>query len=364
MKSKIKALIFDVDGVLTDGKKYTDGNLQELKSLSYKDLDAIKELQQNGLIVGCISGEDTTFSRQIAAQLDFFSLGSKNKREILEQFCSKYNIDNTQICYIGDGKYDIEALKYAGIALCPKDAINEVKRVSEIILDTSGGEGCIAEFYSKFQHTVKRNLKVSNSNNNILDTIKSRVNIHNQVVNKISDDLILLSTIEIVCHTIINSYRNNGQLFLCGNGGSAADAQHIAAELVGRFYLERKAYSAEALSTNTSIITALANDYDYNMIFARQIEAKGRKGDVLIGITTSGKSSNIQNAFSKAKDIGMLTVLMTGNIDEYVPIMEYTDYLIKIPSNDTPRVQEGHILIGHILCEIIESKLTGEKKDE
>ncbi len=364
MKSKIKALIFDVDGVLTDGKKYTDGNLQELKSLSYKDLDAIKELQQNGLIVGCISGEDTTFSRQIAAQLDFFSLGSKNKREILEQFCSKYNIDNTQICYIGDGKYDIEALKYAGIALCPKDAINEVKRVSEIILDTSGGEGCIAEFYSKFQHTVKRNLKVSNSNNNILDTIKSRVNIHNQVVNKISDDLILLSTIEIVCHTIINSYRNNGQLFLCGNGGSAADAQHIAAELVGRFYLERKAYSAEALSTNTSIITALANDYDYNMIFARQIEAKGRKGDVVIGITTSGKSSNIQNAFSKAKDIGMLTVLMTGNIDEYVPIMEYTDYLIKIPSNDTPRVQEGHILIGHILCEIIESKLTGEKKDE
>ncbi len=100
------------------------------------------------------------------------------------------------------------------------------------------------------------------------------------------------------------------------------------------------------------------------MIFVRQIEAKGREGDVLIGITTSGKSVNIQNAFRQAKDIGMLTVLMTGDIHECVPIIEYTDYLINIPSNDTPRIQEGHILIGHILCEIIEAKLTKEREDE
>lgn len=364
MKNKVKAVIFDIDGVITDGKKYTDGISQELKSLSYKDLDAIKELQQKGFMVGCISGEDTTFSRQIATQLDFYSLGSKNKKEILEQFSSKYKIDHTQICYIGDGKYDIEALKYAGISVCPKDAIYEVKKVSDIILETFGGEGCIAELYEKLQQTENRNLEVSKNNKDILDTIKLRVNTHNQVVDKISKDSELLSTIKTVCHTIINSYKNNGQLFLCGNGGSAADAQHIAAELVGRFYLERKAYPAEALSTNVPIITALANDYDYNMIFARQIEAKGHKGDVLIGITTSGKSANIQNAFRQAKDIGMSTVLMTGDIHECMPIIEYTDYLINIPSNDTPRVQEGHILIGHILCEIIESKLTGEKKDE
>ncbi len=364
MKNKIKALIFDIDGVMTDGKKYIDGMTQELKSLSYKDLDAIKELQKKGLIVGCISGEDTAFSRQIAAYLDFHSLGNKNKKEILEQFSDKYKINHTQICYIGDGKYDIEALKYAGLAVCPQDAICEVKKVSDFILDTFGGQGCIAEIYTKLYQTIDKSVEVSRSHKDIFGTIKHRISMHSQVIDKISNDSKLLSTIETVCHTIINSYKNNGQLFLCGNGGSAADAQHIAAELVGRFYLERKAYSAEALSTNTSIITALANDYDYNMIFVRQIEAKGREGDVLIGITTSGKSVNIQNAFRQAKDIGMLTVLMTGDIHECVPIIEYTDYLINIPSNDTPRIQEGHILIGHILCEIIEAKLTKEREDE
>ncbi len=364
MKNEIEAIIFDVDGVITDGKKYTDGISQELKTLNYKDLDAIKELQQKGFIVGCISGEDTAFSRQLAIYLDFYSLGDKNKKNILEQFSSKYGIDHTKICYMGDGKYDIEALKHAGLAVCPKDAICEVKKLSDIILDTSGGEGCIAEFYSKLQQTENRKFKEAENDENILDTIRHRVSIHNQVVDKILKDSELLSTIKTVCHVVINSYKNNGQLFLCGNGGSAADAQHIAAELVGRFYLERKAYPAEALSANTSIVTSLANDYDYNMIFARQIEAKGREGDVLIGITTSGKSANIDNAFRQAKDIGMSTVLMTGDIHEYVPIIEYTDYLMKIPSNDTPRIQEGHILIGHILCEIIEAKLTEEKKDE
>ncbi len=362
MKSKIKALIFDIDGVLTDGKKYTDGKLQELKSLSYKDLDAIKELQQNGLIVGCISGEDNTFSRQIATQLDFFSLGSKNKREILEQFCSKYTINYTQICYIGDGKYDIEALKYAGIAVCPCDAIQEVKEVADIVLDQKGGQGCIAELYSMLHKINTINSETIENETNILDMIINRVNNHCKVIEQILNDEKLLNAINTVSQRIINSYQNNGRLLLCGNGGSAADAQHLAAELVGRFYLERQAYAAESLSTNTSIITALANDYDYNLIFSRQIEAKGREGDVLIGITTSGKSQNIFQAFQHAKKQKLITVLMSGKINQNLPILYYADYVIEIPSNDTPRIQEGHILVGHILCEIIESKLIEESR--
>lgn len=358
MKNMLKAIIFDIDGVITDGKKYTDGASKEIKSVAYKDMDAITDFQKEGMLVGCISGEDTAFSREIAQTLDYSSLGTKNKREALEKFSEECGIDSSQICYVGDGKYDIGALEYAGIAACPHDAIEDVKSVSDIILNTLGGRGCIAELYAMLHKKEHPELKPSVNGGDFSDTIKQRMDEHREMMARILNEIELIGTVETVCSVIINSYRNGGQLFLCGNGGSAADAQHLAAELIGRFYLERQAYSAEALSTNASVITALANDYDYNLIFARQVEAKGRKGDVLIGITTSGTSKNILHAFEKAKGRGMRTVLMTGDVKDGLPVLEYTDYAIKVPSDDTPRIQEGHILIGHIICEIIEKELT------
>ncbi len=362
MKNEIRALIFDIDGVITDGKKYTDGLSQEMKTITYKDLDAISDFQKEGIIVGCISGEDTLFSRKVAEKLDYCCLGTKNKRKMLEEFSDKYSIDSRHICYIGDGKYDIEALEYVGLAVCPQDAIYKVKEVSDIILDSSGGQGCIAELYAKISPQEDADSGAAIRNTGILETVRKRIHTHYEMIGQILSDQKLISVTEEVCQKIINSYRNNGQLFLCGNGGSAADAQHLAAELVGRFYLERQAYSAEALSTNTSIITALANDYDYNMIFARQIEAKGREGDVLIGITTSGKSQNVLQAFQCAKKQKLVTVLMSGKVNEYLPVLDYADHVIEMPSGDTPRIQEAHILIGHIICEIIESKLTEENE--
>ena len=132
----------------------------------------------------------------------------------------------------------------------------------------------------------------------------------------------------------------------------------MAAELVGRFYLERKALDAEALSVNTSILTSLANDYNYNMIFARQLEAKAKKGDILIGITTSGTSENVLQAFQRAREMNVKTILMTGMISEYLPVLNYTDCLLGVPSKKIPRVQEVHILTGHIICEMVEKELT------
>lgn len=361
MENKIRVLIFDIDGVITDGKKYTDGRAQEIKSISYKDLDAVKAFQNENILVGCISGEDTIFSRQIAESLDYSALGEKNKKKALKEFAGRYQVDAFEICYIGDGKYDIDVLEYAGLAVCPNDAIQEVKNVADIVLDTYGGQGCIAELYTRLHQVKNIKIDTTGKEGSFLDTVHLRINDHLGMAGQLSKDANLLGAVDVVCKEIINSYRNNGQLFLCGNGGSAADAQHLAAELVGRFYLERQAYSAEALSANTSIITALANDYDYNMVFARQIEAKGREGDVLIGITTSGKSPNILQAFQCAKKRKLLTVLMSGNIKGYLPVLDHADYVIEIPSSDTPRIQEGHILIGHIMCEIIESELTVEK---
>jgi len=143
--------------------------------------------------------------------------------------------------------------------------------------------------------------------------------------------------------------------FFCGNGGSAADAQHIAAELSGRFYFDREPLFAEALHVNTSYLTAVANDYSYDEVFSRLVKAKGRAGDILIGISTSGNSKNVIKAIEVANEIGMISVGMTGKTGG--KMKDICKYLINVPSTDTPRIQEGHIMIGHIICEIVEKVL-------
>ena len=158
----------------------------------------------------------------------------------------------------------------------------------------------------------------------------------------------------------INTFKNDGKVLLCGNGGSAADAQHIAAELSGRFNYDREPLYAEALHVNSSYITAVGNDYGYEYIFSRMVKAAGKKGDILIGISTSGNSANVINALVEAKKQGLITVGFTGasggKIDKIV------DICIKAPSNNTARIQEVHLLVGHVICEEIESTLFPIKK--
>lgn len=163
------------------------------------------------------------------------------------------------------------------------------------------------------------------------------------------------NTINDVVSTIVNCYKNDGKVLFCGNGGSAADAQHLAAELSGRFYFDREPLNSEALHVNSSYITAVGNDYSFDEIYARIINAKGKKGDVLVGISTSGNSKNVVRAFQEAKKQGMILVGFTG--ESGGEIKGLCDYLIQIPSTDTPRVQECHILIGHIVCELVEKQL-------
>ena len=165
----------------------------------------------------------------------------------------------------------------------------------------------------------------------------------------------LVNVVAEVTAVVVKTYKNKGAVYFCGNGGSAADAQHIAAELSGRFYYDRDPLFAEALHVNTSYLTAVANDYSYDEIYARLIKAKGRKGDILFGISTSGNSENIIRAFKVAKEQGVICVALTGETGG--KMKDYADYLINIPSKDTPRIQESHIMIGHIVCEFVESEL-------
>jgi len=154
---------------------------------------------------------------------------------------------------------------------------------------------------------------------------------------------------------ILDTFRSGKKLLICGNGGSAGDAQHIAAELTGRFKRERKALPAIALTTDTSALTAIGNDYDFRYIFSRQIEALGVKGDTLLAITTSGNSKNVLEAVKKAKEIGCKVITLSGK--DGGRVKEFGDINIVVPSNDTPRIQEMHILIGHIICDIIDKNI-------
>jgi D-sedoheptulose 7-phosphate isomerase len=164
-----------------------------------------------------------------------------------------------------------------------------------------------------------------------------------------------LYVIEKVAKEIINAFKNQKKVLLCGNGGSAADAQHIAAELSGKFYLDREPLFAEALHCNTSFLTAVANDYSFEDVFARAVKAMGKKGDILIGISTSGNSENVIRAIKVANKMGMITVGLTGKTGG--KMKDICHYLIRVPSTDTPRIQEAHILIGHIICEIVEKEI-------
>jgi D-sedoheptulose 7-phosphate isomerase len=185
--------------------------------------------------------------------------------------------------------------------------------------------------------------------------IKDIINQSIKVKQDLVSDAHLVETIAKLSDRIVEAYRNKGVVYFCGNGGSAADAQHLAAELSGRFYYDRPPLAAEALHVNTSYLTAVANDYSYDEIYARYIRGVGRAGDVLIGISTSGNSKNILRAFEAAKAIGMVVVAFTGATGG--EMKQHADYLINIPSKDTPRIQESHIMVGHIVCQLVESSL-------
>jgi len=187
--------------------------------------------------------------------------------------------------------------------------------------------------------------------NKIKNIIRHSISVKEQIYN---DDK-LLKTVEDIVESIIKCYKNRGKVLFCGNGGSAADAQHLAAELSGRFYLDRPPLYAEALHVNTSYVTAVANDYSFDMIYSRLIQAMGMENDILIGISTSGNSTNIIKAFETARGRGMTTIAFTGISGG--KIKDLSDYLINIPSTDTPRIQESHIMIGHIICELVEKRI-------
>ncbi len=191
------------------------------------------------------------------------------------------------------------------------------------------------------------------------EDIAKRIEESISVKNNILNDTHLVDAIERATTIVVNAIKNGNKVIFCGNGGSAADSQHLAAELIGKFYFNRQSLPAVSLTVNTSIITAIGNDFGFDKVFARQLEGIGKTGDVLIGLSTSGNSGNVVEAFKIAKKIGIKTVAFTGENGGI--LKDFADILINVPSNDTPRIQEAHILIGHIVCELVEKEFVNNQ---
>ncbi len=212
----------------------------------------------------------------------------------------------------------------------------------------------------KTENLWTRSFTKKDSNNvNILTMIQDRIQEAIGIKEEMLRDDELLDQIRMIATKCINAFRNGHKVLLCGNGGSAADAQHIAAELSGKYLKDRSPLDAEALHVNTSYLTAVANDYGFEHVFARLVEARGSEGDVMICLSTSGNSKNILNAIKKANGMGLKSVGLSGKSGgEMKNLCKIT---ICVPSEEVPRIQETHILIGHIICEIIESEIFPDK---
>ncbi|HEV2481828.1 MAG TPA: SIS domain-containing protein [Puia sp.] len=186
------------------------------------------------------------------------------------------------------------------------------------------------------------------------DKIQAIVSESLAVKNQVLKDQRLIGVVSDIVTLIVDRFREGKHLYFCGNGGSAADAQHLAAEFSGRFYINRDALPSEALHCNTSYLTAVANDFSYDVIYSRLIKGIGKPRDILVGMSTSGNSANIIKAFETAREKGITTIGMTGEGGGKMKVL--SDYIIEIPSKNTPRIQEGHMLLGHIICQLVEEQ--------
>ncbi|MEG2770073.1 MAG: HAD hydrolase family protein, partial [Oscillospiraceae bacterium] len=230
----IKLIVFDIDGVITDGSYIVDMNGNEQKKINLKDVDAIFELDRRGFLLAAITGEDTKIVDYFEKRFPwkYFYRGNHTKKEAMQLIENNTHICREEICYVGDGKYDVEPLNYAGLALCPANAIDKAKEVSDIILQNNGGDGCIWEIISILENY--------NNTQTAQNYFYQRLYEHTNILKKLASDQAITSQVMEVGDRLIEIFKNNGGLYLCGNGGSAADAQHIATEFISRFYKERR----------------------------------------------------------------------------------------------------------------------------
>lgn len=345
----IKLLALDIDGVLTDGQFTFAADGSEVKRLDFHDLDAVSAWRRAGLPVVFVTGEHGPLVDAIAARfgVEHVIPGSKDKLAAVQQVAADFGVALAEICFVGDSDRDAPAMAAVGLGLAPANATPGAKIAADRVLARPGGHGAVAE--------AVRLIETLNGHGGdgfeaaFRRIIEDSIAAHQRLL---ADGIPVL---EQVAAAFVRALRGGNKLLFFGNGGSAADAQHIAGELVGRFLRESDPWPALALTTDSSILTAVGNDWDYADVFGRQVRALAKPGDVVIGISTSGNSSNVLRGLADGRAAGAVTIGFTGASGGQMATA--CDICFRAPADTTPRIQELHILAWHAVCEIVEATL-------
>ena len=347
----IKVLALDIDGVLTDGTgRLTNGDDEE-KRFNFQDLDAVTQARCSGLGIAFITGEQTAAVDLIAKRfgVEVVIKGAKDKVLALAELSAQLQVPLSAFCYVGDSDRDAPAFSGVGLGLAPVNATPKAKAAAHRLLTRAGGAGAVAEAI-----TLLRQLTGNGEGNSALEdgirrSVSESVAAHQSLLNG------AITTLVQVTRAFVTAIRTGHKILLFGNGGSAADAQHVAAELVGRFAQDSDPWAAIALTTDTSVLTCVGNDWEYAEIFSRQVRALARPGDVVVGISTSGRSPNVLRGLQAGNKRGAVTIGFTGA--DGSALREYADLCFCAPAKSTPRIQELHLLSWHAVCEMVETEL-------
>jgi D-sedoheptulose 7-phosphate isomerase len=351
-------LALDVDGVLTDGSVTITPSGEEAKGIAFRDLDALAKARRAGLRIALVTGEEGPLVMAIAAKAgaEFVLPAAKDKVAALEALSANAAVPLSRICFVGDADRDALAFPMVGMSICPANGSRAARRTASKVLTAKGGAGAVEEAVELLLADGDEGDLRPGFENTLRRIAEDSLRAHEKLI------LESMPTLAEIASVITRALKSGRRILFCGNGGSAADAQHVAAELVGRFALEREPFPALALTTDTSILTAVGNDWDFKDIFSRQVRAHARHGDVVVGISTSGKSANVVRALEVARECGAVTIAFTGRNGNNVA--KAADYSFKAPDAGTPRVQELHLLAWHGICEVVEAAMVSRAELE
>ncbi len=353
--SPIALVLFDVDGVLTDGTVRCSAGGDEGKTLFMRDVDAIFEARRHGLVVGLVTGEDSPWVDLIARRLEVevVARGAKDKLAAIRRLAEAEGIALDSVCYVGDADRDAPALAAVGLGLAPRDASGNAKKAAAVVLSSAGGRGAVADAVQVILRPRGPSAAAEApaagepaTGGDALTAIRRLITESVAVQQAVARTL--APSIVEGARVISRTLAEGGKVLLFGDGGSAAQAEHVAAELVGRFERDRSGLAAIALTSNSSVVTALGNDFGQEELFARQIEALGKPGDVAVAISTSGRSPNVVVAANRARALGLSVVALTGA--DGGDLRALADVCITVPSSSAARIQEAHTVIIHAIC--------------
>jgi len=358
MKSQnIKLIVYDFDGVMTDNRVLVTEAGEEAVSCNRGDGLGVNMIKSLGIEQIILSTETNHVVQRRAQKIGLVAVnGAGDKRKWLLSYCKKLNVALENILYIGNDVNDFEVMSEVGYPVCPSDAHEKIQAISCRKTQAGGGEGVVRELADWLisDHDVCVPEKNAPQSLNVRDRIAGQLLDSVKIRQDILNNTAMMDWIAALAATVAQTLRNGGKIIFAGNGGSFADAQHLAAEFVGRFMTEREPLAAICLGTNSSLTTAVGNDYSFDKIFSRELQAVAKPEDILIVISTSGNSKNLMETVLIAKKLGVSSFGLFGKGGG---AMGSSVSSFVVPSAHTARIQEIHITVGHLVCDLVDSEL-------